>query len=101
MEKEVWNKINIVEFLDAIGQDEIKFKEPDESDKDYIIGNSDGDFGIIGFRAREGELRLKFPFEPDAPVAMDRISKALSNPYEFFSRFDMMPGIIIVRFTED
>lgn len=96
-----WDKNSITELLDAMGQsDSIKFFEQTTKEAGFS-GFSYGDWGQVLFMTLTiWELRLKFENSEDAARAFDALSAQLSNPYEFTSRFDVMPEVIIVRFTE-
>lgn len=90
-----WNESTISEFLDTIGQDEIRMLD-DKS------GISAGDFGRVKFNiVSEGALYLEFQTPEMAHMAFERLSSSIGNPYEFSSRFDMMPKTIMVQFTDN
>jgi hypothetical protein len=94
-----WNVLSISELLDAMGQDDSL--HVNEKDGLYS-GTSYGDWGVVTFLClSEYELRLIFETSKEAEQAFNTLSDQLSNPYEFTNRFDMMPTVVIVRFTED
>jgi ribosomal protein S20 len=91
-----WDKSSISELLDSVGQDKIKYYSS-------VKGISLGDWGTVKFSCDFGNhevLYLEFEDEKLAKQALNSFSHALSNPYEFSSRFDKMPRIIMVRITD-
>jgi len=91
-----WDKNSISEFMEIIGQDDrVDFSS------DQQRGLSDGDFGRIMFDIKNNTLYLKFETPEEAKIAQERLSNTLSNPYEFSSRFDIMPSVVMVQLTDD
>lgn len=90
-----WSKISVGELLEAIGQDTVNIR-------DNLVGTSYGDHGRVSFftLCDDLELRLVFEAHEDALAAFNAMSRELSNPYEFSSRFDVMPEVVIIQFTE-
>jgi len=88
-----WNVTEIENILEEIGQEHVKFT-------DQAKGISQGDFGRVRFEVNGNTLYLTFPTSEVAHVAFNTLSDALSNPYEFSSRFDQMPNTVMVQFTD-
>jgi hypothetical protein len=99
LSNQVWNVNEINTLLIDMGQESMTF------DNGGYKGTSMGDYGRVGFFVLDPvdatELRLVFETEQLAKVAFNALSDALTNPYEFYSRFDEMPTVIMVRFTEN
>jgi len=93
---ETWTEESIRELLDAVGQEIIKFNTMHTN-----RGTSNGDYGRVTFftMADDQELRLVFETSEDAKQAFSAFSAALTD-YEFTNRFDVMPEVIMVTFTE-
>lgn len=90
----VWTESVISEFLDAMGQDSNKML-------DLTTGISNGDWGKVKYSVVNGAvLYLQFQTPEMAHMAFNSLSNSLSNPYEFSSRFDMMPTTVMVQFTD-
>jgi hypothetical protein len=89
-----WTAGTIVEFMDSIGQDEQRMM-------DRNSGYSSGDYGRIKFRVQNNTLYMDFQTPEIAHLAINKLSDALSNPYEFYSRFDEMPNTVMVQFTNN
>lgn len=90
-----WNTNSIVEFMDIIGQDDQKIKMIDPT-----TGISFGDFGRVKFSVQNNTLYLEFQTPEMAHMAINKLSDAVGNPYEFSSRFDQMPNTVMVQFTD-
>jgi len=89
-----WTSGAIIEFMDSIGQDEQRML-------DRNSGYSNGDLGRIKFRVQNNTLYMDFQTPEIAHLAINKLSDALSNPYEFYSRFDEMPNTVMVQFTDN
>lgn len=87
-----WTSDSITEFLDTIGQNQNKMIDPNS-------GVSSGDFGRVKFSVQNNTLYLEFQTPEMAHMAINRLSDAVGNPYEFSSRFDEMPNTVMVQFT--
>ena len=93
----IWDKSAISELLEAVGQDNIRYRNDSE-------GVSEGDYGTTKFQVVDNTKRvlyLKFQNESVAKGAFSKISSALTNPYEFSTRHDIMPNVVMVKFTEN
>lgn len=88
-----WTAGTIGEFLDTVGQEQYKML-------DRNSGVSSGDFGRVKFRVQNNTLYLDFQTPEMAHMAINNMSNAASNPYEFSSRFDQMPNTVMVQFTD-
>ena len=94
-EQTIWDHDNVAELLDAMGQDEVNWLLDDH-------GISEGDWGKVGFQKGDSNvLYLEFENEELAKGAFNSLSAALTNPYEFSSRFDISPTEIKVTFTDN
>lgn len=90
-----WDKVSIAEFLDLIGQDEMIIKND-------LNGICNGDFGQVRILCLSvNEIRLVFDTTKEAKQAFNILSNNVGEPYFISSRFDYMPTVVIVRFTED
>lgn len=89
-----WNESELRELLDAMGQEVTKISN-------NVTGNSTGDWGNVAFyRTDKKTMHLKFETPELAQQGFSALSAQLTNPYEFGSRFDIMPRVVIVQFTE-
>lgn len=90
-----WDKFSIGELLDAMGQDDYRMAANGGS------GISQGDYGKVQYRTSDSKKQLFLIFDgaQTARQAFDKLSAALTNPYEFGMRSDIQPNIIYVTFS--
>jgi hypothetical protein len=95
-----WNQSSIADLLSEIGQDDgIHFEGMFNG---YCFGDWDkvNFFTIEDLQGNPIELRLEFETHDLANTAWRKCSAALTNPYEFYTRFDALPTILMIQFTE-
>ena len=94
----IWDKKAINILLEATGQNIVNYRNDTE-------GKSEGNYGTVKFQVVDNNtkhvLYLKFKNESTAKTALPKMSRALTDTYNFSARPDIMPNVVMVKFTDN
>lgn len=91
----IWDKKAINKLLEATGQDNVNYRND-------LEGKSEGTYGTVKFQVVDNStkhvLYLKFQNESVAKNALPKLSRALTEQYNFSAKPDIMPNVVMVKF---